>query len=212
MVPRVTGAFHAIIKLANIKITKAMKTRKRKYASAKTPRFGRRRLIALSIVALAGIALALAVLHNNTADKPKNQTAATAASSKGEQPSQSSNATASNSNKAQGSGSSGSATGSGEAPKTPYGSFVSNHNAHLNDSEFSTCLTSAGARCQITFSKDGTSKALDEKTTDGDGAAYWTWKPQDLGLSAGSWQITAMVITSGKTATSTDGRNLVIQP
>lgn len=183
-----------------------MKLTKKRRSPAKSSKFGRRKLIILSITVLAAVVLTLAVLHRSSTNKTKNQTTA---STKGEQPSQNSTTTTTSSDK---SGPSSGPAPSGAAPKTPYGSFVSSHSVNLNDSELSTCLTSAGAKCSVTFTKDGVTKTLDQKTTDTDGAAYWTWKPQDLGLTAGSWQISATAQTNGKSATTIDGRNLVIQP
>ncbi len=185
-----------------------MKTRKKNNTSSKISGFGRRQLIVLSLAFLVVIALAVVLLHNNSTDKSKSQAATTntSVSAKGEQ-----STPASNSDKSPNS-SAGTATTSGEAPKTPYGSFVSSHSAGFNDSEASICTTSVGAKCQIVFSKDGVNKTLAEKTTDNDGVAYWSWKPQDLGLTAGSWQITATASQNGKTVSANDTRNLVIQP
>ena len=101
---------------------------------------------------------------------------------------------------------------SSEPPKTPYGNFVSNHNPKLNDAESSTCTTSPGAKCKIVFTKGGVTKTLEEKTADSDGAIYWTWTPKQLGLSEGSWQITVTATMNGKTASTTDPKNLVVKP
>ncbi|MBI2591890.1 hypothetical protein HYW36_00170 [Candidatus Saccharibacteria bacterium] len=186
-----------------------MKTRTSRYASFKNSRFGRRRLFLLFLIILLAVGLGLVLGIDKSADKTDGNTTSKPASSKGE-PAQDSN-TATPSPKTPGNSTSDSAP-SGEAPKTPYGNFVSSHSARLNDAEFSTCITSTGAKCKISFSKDSTTKTLDEKTTDADGAAYWTWKPQDLGLTAGSWQITATATMNGKISSATDNRPFVIQP
>lgn len=184
-----------------------MKIRKKRYSSVKRSRFSTRKLIILAVVALVVVGLALAISHHNSSNKTKSQM--TTVSSKGEQAIPTT--TASGSDKSTGTSTSSSSSPSGEVPKTPYGSFVSSHSAGSGDSELSTCLTSAGAKCMITFTKGGVSKTLDEKTTDSDGAAYWNWKPQDIGLSTGSWQIMATASNNGQTATATDTRNLTIQ-
>ncbi len=97
-------------------------------------------------------------------------------------------------------------------PKTPYGNFVSNHNPKSTDSEQSTCTTSPGASCTISFTKDGAIKKLDHKTTDSDGTAYWLWSLKDIGIREGTWQITVTSNLNGKDATANDTRDLVVTP
>ena len=160
------------------------------------------------LIAVIALALFFTQRSNDTNDNAQNQTTSPTANNKGGQPASS----------GQGAGTDKSAGGSnttlpsGEGPKTPYGSFVSSHSAQLNSPELSTCLSSVGAKCKISFSKDSLTKTLDEKTTDSDGAAYWSWRPQDLGLTAGSWKITAEASLNGKTASTADSRNLEIEP
>jgi hypothetical protein len=56
-------------------------------------------------------------------------------------------------------------------------------------------------------------KSLGSKTTDGDGAAYWTsWKLQDVGLSEGSWSITATATLNGQSKSTTDSLSLQVSP
>lgn len=179
-----------------------MKLGKRQHSLSKGSRLRRRKLAIVSLILILVVILALG-LHDRTdqtsGTTSANQTSSKTVASKGDQANQTAASTPSNSS-------------SSEPPKTPYGSFVSSHSARFNDAEASVCTTSVGAKCQILFSKDGISKILTEKTTDADGAAYWSWMPQDLGLTAGSWQITATASQNGKTASATDARNLVIQP
>jgi len=95
----------------------------------------------------------------------------------------------------------------------PTGNFVSAHkNVPSTTSLSSVCNTTSGATCQITFTNGSVVKSLSSQTTDSTGAAYWnSWKPSDLGLTSGSWQVQAVAILNGQTKTSTDAMNLEIQ-
>lgn len=183
-----------------------MKLAKKRRTHSKSPRFSRRWLF-LSLLALGIVVLIIALSRGDSSSNTKSQADSTAASASGEKQ-QSGSAATSGSDKTPADSTSAS---SSQAPKTPYGNFVSSHSVGFDDSESSICLTSANARCQITFSKDGATKSLGEKTADSDGAAYWYWKPQDIGLTAGSWQITASASLNGKSSSATDARNLQIQ-
>ncbi len=97
-----------------------------------------------------------------------------------------------------------------DPPKKPYGNFVSNHAPHLADAEQSTCITSPGATCNISFSKDGITKSLGDKKTDSDGTAYWSWNVGSTGLSEGIWSITATATLNGKTQSTSDTLNLTV--
>jgi len=97
----------------------------------------------------------------------------------------------------------------------PSGNFVSDHHPNLSgtpapNSMTSVCNTTPGASCQISFTSDGTTKSLATEVTDGGGTTYWYWKLQDIGLTAGSWTITAKSSMSGSTKTSTDPMALVV--
>lgn len=94
----------------------------------------------------------------------------------------------------------------------PSGNFVSNHSSSLDAAQSSDCTTTPGATCKITFTKDGVTKSLEERTTDRGGAAYWSWKPQDIGLSEGTWEIKAVASLNGKTLTSDDALKLTLAP
>jgi len=99
----------------------------------------------------------------------------------------------------------------------PTGDFVSNHHPNLSGSpapntEVSVCNTTPGASCKITFSKDGVTKALAIETTDSGGAAYWSWKLQDIGLATGSWSIQAVATLNGQTKTASDVMALEVSP
>jgi hypothetical protein len=92
----------------------------------------------------------------------------------------------------------------------PFGNFASNHHASLgaNQNESSTCTTSSSAICQISFIKDGITKSLSAQATDRAGTAYWTWTPQDVGLTTGIWTIRATATLNGQTKTADDALNL----
>lgn len=76
----------------------------------------------------------------------------------------------------------------------------------------SICNSTAGAACQITFTKDGVTKSLDTAQTDNGGSVYWTWKLQDLGLTPGAWHIQATATLNGKSARADDPLTLDVQP
>lgn len=99
----------------------------------------------------------------------------------------------------------------------PHGDFVSNHHPNLSGSPApnilsSVCSTTAGASCTITFTKDGTTKSLTAQTTDRGGSTYWSWKLSDVGLTAGSWQVTARASLNNQTLSTTDSMTLEVSP
>lgn len=73
----------------------------------------------------------------------------------------------------------------------PWGTFANTYSANINTQMGSTCNTSPGATCQIIFTNGSISKALDTETTDAGGAVYWSWTPQEIGLTPGTWHILA---------------------
>lgn len=98
---------------------------------------------------------------------------------------------------------------------TPSGDFVSNHHPNLSGSPApntmtSVCNTTPGATCKITFTMDGITKQLPSKTADSNGTAYWSWKLQEIGLTAGSWKVQAIASLNGNTKTATDALDLVV--
>ena len=99
----------------------------------------------------------------------------------------------------------------------PLGDFVSDHHPNLSGSPApnlinSTCTTTPGATCQIEFTKDGVTKKLPSEVTDEGGSAYWSWKLQDINLTAGSWQIKAIAVLGGSTKTTVDALPLEVSP
>lgn len=100
-------------------------------------------------------------------------------------------------------------------PKAPLGNFVSNHHASLVGSpgpiENSTCETTPGAMCQIRFKSGNITKTLPVQKTNANGGTSWDWKLQDINLTAGTWQVTAIATNGDKSASATDALQLVIQ-
>lgn len=96
--------------------------------------------------------------------------------------------------------------------QAPSGTFVSAHNVLLSSQLSSVCNTTPGATCKIQFTKGDTVKSLAVTPVDRGGTAYWdAWKPQDIGLSSGTWQVEAVATASGQTKTARDALELVIE-
>ncbi len=98
---------------------------------------------------------------------------------------------------------------------TPFGNFVSNHRPNLSGSPApsslsSVCNTTPGASCTITFTKSGTNKSLPAQTADANGATYWNWSLQDIGLMSGTWKIQANASLDGQTKSASDALDLVV--
>jgi len=116
----------------------------------------------------------------------------------------------------------GTGSGSGDTtsttpPLTPSGNFVSNHKPNLGgtpapNNEQSSCTTTPGASCDITFTKDGVTKSLGAKTTDGNGSAFWSWTLQSVGLTEGTWEIKAVATLNGQTTSANDALSLAVAP
>jgi len=99
----------------------------------------------------------------------------------------------------------------------PSGNFVSNHHPNLSGSPApnqiqSVCNTTPGAQCEITFTNGTDTKSLPAQTTDKGGATYWTWKVQDIGLTAGSWKVQATSKLGSDTKTADDAILLEVRP
>ncbi|HET8669082.1 MAG TPA: hypothetical protein VFM05_00200 [Candidatus Saccharimonadales bacterium] len=99
----------------------------------------------------------------------------------------------------------------------PSGTFVSNHRPNLdNDPRPNTiqsvCVTTPGASCTILFKKGSTIKQLPVQTTDKEGAAYWTWTLQDIGLAEGNWSIEAKATLHDQVKVAQDPIHLEVSP
>jgi hypothetical protein len=93
----------------------------------------------------------------------------------------------------------------------PSGNFVSSHHVSGSSNVASTCNTTPGARCAITFTRNGITKSLPSKTVDAGGAAYWDWQPEDIGLTVGTWQIKAVAKSGTQTKTASDALNITVK-
>lgn len=99
----------------------------------------------------------------------------------------------------------------------PSGNFVSNHRPNLDGNPApnliqSVCVTSVGASCYISFSNGQVTKSLNPQTTDAEGATYWSWKLQDIGITTGNWKITAIASYGSSTKTTVDPLSLEVGP
>lgn len=92
----------------------------------------------------------------------------------------------------------------------PSGNFVSSHEAGMNSLVASSCVTTSGAICTISFTKSGVTKTLPSQTTDREGAAFWEWTPKQVGLSPGEWTIEAKANKSGQDKTAKDAEVLKV--
>lgn len=90
--------------------------------------------------------------------------------------------------------------------------FVSNHRPQGNSDDLqSVCNTSPGATCQMNFTNGGTTKSLPAQATDRGGAAYWTWKPSQIGLTPGTWTIQATATAGSQSKSATDTISLEVK-
>jgi hypothetical protein len=99
--------------------------------------------------------------------------------------------------------------------KAPSGNFVSNHHPFLSSQPGlnqmqSNCVTTSGATCTIVFTKGSDVKQLPVQNTDREGAAYWSWKLQDIGLTAGTWKVQAKAALGSQVQTTDDAIDLVV--
>lgn len=99
--------------------------------------------------------------------------------------------------------------------KQPFGEFVSSHEAYVprDAQRSSTCNTTPGATCVISFTMGSQTVSLPAKVTNADGTAAWEWKASDaaVNLTSGSWTVKATATLGTQTLTSTDTKALVIE-
>jgi hypothetical protein len=172
-------------------------------------------LIILAIIVLvsAGIFYYVNQKNNNTPITPPAPSGGSAATKEKD----ASSSTSIGSSKDQNTDSTTPEIDSGVTPQTPVGTFVSNHHPNLDGQPApntieSTCTTTAGATCTLTFTNEATSLSLPAQKTDQNGNTTWTWKLQDIGLTAGSWTVTATAQNGTKSAFSTDPMKLEVAP
>jgi hypothetical protein len=101
-------------------------------------------------------------------------------------------------------------------PEQPTGQFVSNHMPSLSGqeqlrTETSSCTTTPGATCQIRFRRGSVVKSLPAKIAGSDGTALWnSWDIAAIGLTAGTWEITAVAANGLHAVTTRDPINLSV--
>lgn len=101
--------------------------------------------------------------------------------------------------------------------KAPYGNFVSNHHPSISGQSSpneiqSVCITTPGATCTIVFIKNNERRELPPQKTDAEGAAYWTWKLHDIGLTEGNWKIQGKATLGSQVKTADDILVLEVKP
>jgi hypothetical protein len=94
--------------------------------------------------------------------------------------------------------------------QAPQGTFANVYEASPDDEMGSTCNTTPGATCQILFTKDGVTKSLPKENTDKGGAVFWSWTPKKIGLTTGTWHITAKA-TLGSQVKTTNNDPLTLE-
>lgn len=110
--------------------------------------------------------------------------------------------------------------GSGSSANTailaPSGNFFSKSKAGLNDQEQSTCNSTPGASCTITFTKESVTKSLPSEVVNDSAKesqvafATWDWTPANLGLSSGNWTVTAIASLNSQSKSTVSGVNLQV--
>lgn len=91
---------------------------------------------------------------------------------------------------------------------TPSGNFVNKYKSTMNQILESSCNSTSGATCEISFSMGNVTKTLTAKTVAFSGKeaqvafASWQWTPSSLGLTPGSWTISATASLNGATKTA----------
>jgi hypothetical protein len=94
----------------------------------------------------------------------------------------------------------------------PWGTFANVYSAKTSDQMQSTCNTTPGATCQIIFTNGNSTKSLEAEMTDAGGAVYWAWTPAGVGLTPGTWHITAKAVLGAQSKiTNNDPLTLEIQ-
>lgn len=96
---------------------------------------------------------------------------------------------------------------------SPSGNFVSSHSQSLSQNSpiNSVCNTTPGAMCEIFFTQGSIVKSLPTQMTDEGGATYWDgWHLQDIGITAGRWQVSAQASLGSRVQVAADANELVV--
>ena len=102
----------------------------------------------------------------------------------------------------------------GTPPQSPSGEFVSNHNPGANGSpntEESVCNVQPGVSCVISFTQGNVTKSLNPQVAGSSDSVSWSWSPSSIGLTSGSWKVTATASFDGYSSTTQDGVLLNVQ-
>jgi cytoskeletal protein RodZ len=86
----------------------------------------------------------------------------------------------------------------------PSGTFANIYSAAADDQMTSSCGTNSGATCQIIFTNGDLTKELPAQVTDRGGGTSWAWKPKDIGLTPGTWHITAKAVLGNQVKTTSN--------
>jgi cytoskeletal protein RodZ len=177
---------------------------------------GRKRNLLLAVLGIVIVAaLVVGIIHATHlfSSKPVDHTTTTSAgqNTKGEQ---SESSTSKSGTSTAGSTSTSDSSKGSSAPTTlqaPTGDFVSAHHVTLSTSLGSVCNTAVGASCSISFSSAGVVKSLAKEAVDSNGTAYWdSWTPKGIGLTAGTWKITATASLGQQELSASDVTDLVV--
>jgi hypothetical protein len=167
----------------------------------------------ITLLALAAAVMAILELTNITYvfhDKPTPHTASEY--TKGGAATNGSNGTGNSDSDANSApGGNKDSAGSGKTLVEPTGNFVSSHHVTSISNLSSTCNSTPGATCKISFTKDGITKSLPTKTLDDGGAAYWSWRTSDIGLTQGNWNVKATVKLGDQSKSATDALVLEVK-
>jgi len=102
----------------------------------------------------------------------------------------------------------------GNTPQPPSGNFVSNHEPGANGSpeeEQSVCNVRSGVTCSLSFTKGNVTKSLNAQVASSTGSVSWDWTPSSIGLTTGSWTITATASLDGYSSSTQDKILLEVQ-
>lgn len=105
---------------------------------------------------------------------------------------------------------------SNSEPRSPVGVFASNHRPNISGSPSpsvlsSTCSTSPGAFCYIEFTNGTIKKSLPQKQVDQNGNTSWDWDIKDIGLTSGTWKVTAIAVNGSMQVKTQDPMDLVVK-
>jgi cytoskeletal protein RodZ len=166
--------------------------------------------VVVLIIALLELTNTTHVFHAEKASSPNPTHAVTASPDTKGEPSPSSPVSSSKTSAAD-------STASNQPLISPQGTFVSNHRPNLSGSPRpnsiqSSCVTTPGVVCLISFTKGSIVKSLPAQKTDGGGGTYWSWKLQDVGITEGTWHISVKATIGSQSKVTEDSIDMVVSP